>query len=90
MVLAGIEEGLRTNKAESQEVPGNLHIEHVMPQAWHTNWSFSADMAGNGETAANRDRAIHTIGNLTLVNGRLNSSLSHAPWDSKRETFAET
>ena len=29
------------------------------------------------------------IGNLTLVTGRLNSSLSNAPWDSKRETLAD-
>ena len=32
MVLEGIEARLRTNKAETGEVPGNLHIEHVMPQ----------------------------------------------------------
>ena len=31
MILEGIEEALRTNKAESREVPGNLQIEHVMP-----------------------------------------------------------
>ena len=89
MVLAGIEEELRTNKAESREVPGNLHIEHVMPQAWHLNWPLPDDVAGDGETVAKRDRAIHTIGNLTLVNSRLNSSLSNAPWGSKRKTLAD-
>ena len=89
MVLVGIEEELRTNKAESREVLDNLHIEHVMPQAWHSNWPLPDDVAGDGEAVAERDRAIHTIGNLTLVNGRLNSSLSNAPWDSKRETLAD-
>ena len=89
MVLAGIEEELRTNKAESREVPGNLHIEHVMPQAWHLNWPLPDDVAGDGETVAKRDRAIHTIGNLTLVNSRLNLSLSNAPWGSKRKTLAD-
>lgn len=89
MVLAGIEEELRTDKAESREVLGTLHIEHVMPQAWRQNWPLPDDVADDGEAATKRDRVIHTIGNLTLVNNRLNSSLSNAPWDSKRETLAD-
>lgn len=89
MVLEGIEAELRTNKAESVEVPGNLHIEHVMPQAWHTNWPLSTELADRDEAVAIRDRVVHTIGNLTLVNGRLNSSLSNAPWSSKSNTLAD-
>ena len=89
MVLEGIEAEIRTNKAESVEVPTNLHIEHIMPQAWHTNWPLSAEQASDEEAVAIRDRVIHTIGNLTLVNGRLNSSLSNAPWSSKRNTLAD-
>ena len=87
MVLTGIEEQLRTEKSETQEVPSNLHIEHIMPQAWHVNWPLTGDDVE--ERTAHRDRSIHTIGNLTLVNGRLNSSLSNAPWDSKRGTLAD-
>ena len=89
MVLEGIEEGLRTNKAESHEVPDNLQIEHIMPQTWHPHWPLPDDSADDVEASAERDRVIHTIGNLTLVNGRLNPSLSNAPWNSKRETLAE-
>ena len=92
MVLTGIEEQLRTNKAETQEVPDDLHIEHVMPQAWHHNWPLQDGTEDDGEATAataNRDRAIHTIGNLTLVNGRLNASLSNVPWDRKRKTLAD-
>ena len=33
---------------------------------------------------ANRDRVIHSIGNLTLVNDKLNSSISNGPWANKR------
>ena len=36
-----------------------------------------------------RFRVVHTIGNLTLVNGRLNASLSNAAWASKRKTLAD-
>ena len=88
MVLEGIEAELRTNKAESQELPGNLYIEHVMPQTWRPNWPLPMEVAED-EEAADRDRTIHTIGNLTLVNNRLNSSLSNAPWDKKRKTLAD-
>ena len=88
MVLEGIEEDLRGRNAESDEVPGNLHIEHIMPQRWHTNWQLPEDLASSEEAVANRNRVLHTIGNLTLVNRRLNSSLSNAPWNDKRKTLA--
>lgn len=90
MVLEGVEEALRSGKkAESGEVPRNLHIEHVMPQAWHTNWPLPDDLSNREEAIVKRDRAIHTIGNLTLVTGSLNSVLSNAPWDRKKETLAD-
>ena len=88
-MLEGVEAKLRTNKAETKGVPGNLQIEHVMPQTWHPNWPLPAEVAEDEEAAADRDLTIHTIGNLTLVNGRLNSSLSNAPWASKRKTLAD-
>ena len=88
MVLTGVEEHLRTAKAESQEVPKNLHIEHIMPQAWHQYWSLP-EGADDHEAIRNRDRAVHTIGNLTLVNGHLNPALSNAEWASKRRALAE-
>lgn len=87
MVLMGIERQLRTDKTEIQEVPKNLHIEHVMPQAWYSNWPLPNEIADDNEAVIRRDRAIHTIGNLTLVNGRLNASLSNAPWGRKRNTL---
>ena len=88
MVLEGVEEALRDRRAESHEVPSNLHIEHVMPQAWISNWPLPRH-ANREEAVAKRAHAIHTIGNLTLVNRRLNASLSNAPWKSKRKTLAD-
>ena len=89
MVLTGIEERLRTPKAESQEAPRDLHIEHIMPQAWYgKHWDLPAG-ADSDDVIANRNRAVHTIGNLTLVNKRLNSSLSNGPWIEKREALAD-
>lgn len=88
MVLEGIEQLLRTDKAESPAVPRNLQIEHVMPQAWHANWPLGNDDYDE-QTVADRDRVVHTIGNLTLVSGRLNASLSNAPWATKRQALAD-
>ena len=86
MVLTGIEEQLRTEQAEMQKAPQNLHIEHLMPQAWGAHWPLPDE---DGEAADRRAHAIHTIGNLTLVNQKLNSSLSNAAWDSKKQTLAD-
>ena len=89
MVLTGIEEQLRTAKAESQDVPRELQVEHVMPQAWQLNWSLRDGIEDAGEAAAERDRTIHTIGNLTLVSKSLNPSLSNGPWKDKRVALAD-
>ena len=42
-----------------------------MPQAWHRYWPLP-EGADDDEAIRNRDRVVHTIGNLTLVNGHLN------------------
>lgn len=89
MVLEGVEQELRTSKAESQEVPSGLQIEHVMPQAWYENWPLAEDVEEKQDATENRNRLIHTIGNLTLVNERLNPALSNAPWVDKRKAFAK-
>ncbi|MCY4199491.1 MAG: DUF262 domain-containing protein, partial [Gammaproteobacteria bacterium] len=77
MVLAGIEEQLRTSKAEVQQVPSGIQIEHIMPQGWQEYWPLP-DTDDKVEAFERRERMIHTIGNLTLVNGKLNSALSNA------------
>ncbi len=79
IVLEGIEQGLRSDKAEEQEPRRNLTIEHIMPQAWRGNYDVP------GVDSEERDRIVHTLGNLTLVNQPLNSAMSNAPWVGKRE-----
>lgn len=89
IVLEGIEEELRTDKAESQSVPRGLTIEHTMPQQWRRHWPLVADVEDEIVQAEKRDHLIHTIGNLTLVNSRLNPTLSNAAWTDKRATLSE-
>ena len=89
LVLEGIEGNLReTSMAEEHAVPRGLTIEHVMPVSWRANWPLPE--SDNELDAANaRNRLLHTIGNLTLIRGRLNSVLSNASWDSKRKTLGQ-
>jgi len=86
LVLEGIESRLRSPKAEQLEVPKNLTIEHLMPLSWEANWAL-ADGVDEEPAREYRNRIVHTIGNLTLVNQKLNSSLSNAPWENKREAL---
>ncbi len=55
-----------------------MEVEHVMPQTWKTYWNPAPGLTPEAEAA--RERAINTIGNLTLVNQKLNASLSNRPW----------
>ena len=89
IVLEGIEEGMRTAQAESQSAPRNLTIEHIMPRHWREHWRLPDGMENEFEAAARRDELIHSIGNLTLVNHKLNPTLSNDRWDYKRETLGK-
>ncbi len=90
IVLEGIEAALRTAKAETQVPPKNLTIEHVMPLHWSEHWPIQLDSEeAISEAGAIRDRLVHSIGNLTLVNKKLNPAMSHGAWPKKREAIAE-
>ena len=89
LILEGVEEQYRkTSLAEETEVPKNLTIEHVLPQSWEAHWPLPTKL-DEEEARQERNRLLHTIGNLTLVTGRLNSRASNAPWERKRETLGE-
>ena len=86
LILARIETHVRTVQAETVAMPDKLQIEHIMPQGWRTHWPLVSD----DESAEDyREDVIHTIGNLTLVSGALNKTLSNAPWETKRGGLAE-
>jgi hypothetical protein len=89
MVLEAIEDHLRGWRdgkvplGEERVARGKLHIEHVMPRKWELHWPLPSGLRGD-----ERDRLIHTVGNLTLLTGRLNSKVSNGPWlgaDGKRQ-----
>jgi hypothetical protein len=78
IILSAVEQKRRSQRNEDVTLPVNLQIEHVMPQKWRTNWpdGISDDPVASGV----RDGLVQTIGNLTLLTGSLNASLSNRPW----------
>jgi hypothetical protein len=92
MVLEAVEDhlrGWRDGRAalgEERVARGKLAIEHVLPRKWHSHWPLPPGMP-----EADRDRLLHTLGNLTLLTGKLNSKVSNGPWlgsPGKKEALA--
>nr|WP_301280716.1 DUF262 domain-containing protein [Rhodococcus sp. RD6.2] len=83
-VLLAFENHLTTDRTEPVPASSKLSIEHLMPQSWSENWPLPPGLAAESEEEQ-RDSLLHTIGNLTLVTGKLNSSLSNGSWATKRE-----
>ena len=65
-------------------------LEHIMPQKWHQNWESvpSYDTEGNmvedmDDIERIRSHAIYEIGNMTLLNSKLNTSVSNGTFLDK-------
>ncbi|TDK50357.1 DUF262 domain-containing protein [Antarcticimicrobium luteum] len=79
LILEAMEAALRGDFAETKDVPKNLTVEHVMPQTWQTNWPLPGEIS-EAEEMLRRSELIHTIGNLSLLNHRLNPAQSNKAW----------
>lgn len=87
MVLEAMEDSARSALAEEGHVArGTLTIEHVLPQKWQAHWPLAN---GDVEAVGHRERVLHSLGNLTLVNGKLNPTLSNAAWPTKQKLLSE-
>jgi hypothetical protein len=54
---------------------GKYAIEHILPRSWQAHWPLTAP-----HEESERERLVHTIGNLTLLTKPLNSKVSNGPW----------
>jgi uncharacterized protein with ParB-like and HNH nuclease domain len=79
LLLEAIEAALRGDFAETKEVPRNLTVEHVLPQKWHAHWPLPGIETEAEETIL-RGELLHTIGNLSLLNEKLNPAQSNHSW----------
>jgi hypothetical protein len=58
-----------------------------MPQSWQAHWPI--DDPDDAAAVQRRNAHVNLLGNLTLVTGPLNASMSNAPWGSKREALED-
>lgn len=89
MILEALEDqyrgwiGSSNSKAGMRVQRGSYAIEHLMPQSWQANWPL-----GN-YAEEEREAILQSLGNLTLLTTRLNSSVSNGPWASKNEELTK-
>ena len=60
--------GVRVHRDKQQ-------VEHLLPRSWSTHWPVE-----NIAARADRDEHVSRLGNLTLLTGSLNASVSNGAW----------
>ncbi len=69
--------GVAGSKAGMRVKRGSYVIEHLLPQSWQLNWPLV------DKSEEEREVLLQTLGNLTLLTTKLNSSISNGPWKLK-------
>jgi len=90
-VFENIEKAKRSALNEDIEINSALTIEHIMPQGWRESWPIPGlETIGDSEfhpervaRQTEREVAVNKIGNLTLLTGPLNSTVSNGPYSEK-------
>ena len=78
------------NKESIKELKYNYSLEHLMPQKWEEHWGGVVIVDINGKEITDKEVAkreryskIYHIGNMTLLNSSLNTSLRNYDFDRK-------
>jgi uncharacterized protein with ParB-like and HNH nuclease domain len=81
-ILYFIESKLRNRSLHSTAMLGlkSYSLEHVMPKKWGNNWPAVVTQKEKDE----RNAALMTIGNLTIIPSSLNSSIRDSNWEIKK------
>jgi len=90
-ILETIERAKHTALTEDIQILSALTIEHIMPQKWQTKWALPGmeDLAEADygpelfEKVRSRNSIVNTMGNLTLITGALNSTVSNGHFSVK-------
>jgi hypothetical protein len=90
MILLALDRAQQTAKRERISIEQDLTVEHVMPGKWAQHWPPPDPSLASGDDTAEerRDVLLHTFGNLTLITGALNASISDGPYEPKRAEIA--
>ena len=92
-MLWSLELASRTGMTEATARPPSIWIEHVMPQNWEEHWPLNGELveAGGGDVPGywEREAALQTLGNLTIITDQLNRSLGQAAFSDKAPKLVE-
>lgn len=79
-ILYLLETRLRTKGHHSTTVfPYEAYsLEHIMPKKWDKNWKLTSEF-----DEEKREHYIKTLGNHTILNSKLNTSISNSGWQIK-------
>lgn len=83
MILEALEDDFRDWNAEEPVPRKKLTVEHVLPQRWERHWPLPTDV-NPLQAEIDRNRLLHTYGNLTLATSSLNTRMSNHSWEDKR------
>lgn len=86
------------NKHELVSIDGALTVEHILPQNWIEHWPLQDGSRGlaaaelwsaepqdpKGVATRERNAALQTFGNLTILTQALNSAASNSSWSEKK------
>lgn len=90
LVLVALERELTPPMAARQGVPDGLQVEHLMPKGWGPReWPLPSGIDPE-QAKEQRSQALATLGNLTLLNAKLNSSVSNRAWTVKRDKIQQS
>lgn len=100
LLLGSIDQLLRSEDPKEPAAVihyGNLQTEHIMPQSWEEHWPLFDGVGGTVSKddtdpvwlslSAERRHTVDRIGNLTLVTGNFNGSVSNLGWAAKKPEF---
>lgn len=89
-IFAAIERHLRPPTTEPLGPTESLTIDHILPQSWKENWPLPHGIQDEEAAELARDRAVKYIGNLTIITGRLNSTIKNKPWSEKKSLLKDS
>jgi hypothetical protein len=92
-ILWELELRSRSKFAEKTNRPAGLWTEHVLPISWTEAYPFAdgdfVERSSGDPRATDRNRLLHSLGNLTLISGALNISSGNRGFLEKREKYDE-
>ncbi|MGI0062040.1 MAG: HNH endonuclease family protein [Nitrosotalea sp.] len=103
-ILRRLSDTYLTDKTERISIDGQLTVEHIMPQSWIDNWPLQDGSKGLSwqdtlkmdsedlrvKSTNQRNSALQTFGNLTILTQPLNSAVSNSAWSVKKPQLLQS